>query len=157
MVFSTHLASSLLRDTMAWETLCGRTPLSMLNSLFSGHPAERFGPRTLVLHPSWFIFGGDLVFIVWEVVQEWEATFSPWRPLFSRQPVFLLGSWSPWFLSHICWSPTVPLACIQLEDHQMGRPTNFFGIQPFELVGQPREVVGRPPKLVSLPPSALSL
>ena len=108
------------------DHLCGCTPLSMLNNLFSGHPAARFDPRTLVLHPSWFIFGMDLVFIVWEAVQGWETTFSPWRPLFSRRPVFLSGSWSPWFLSHICWSHTIPPACTQLGDHQIGWPTNIF-------------------------------
>ncbi|KAF5933612.1 hypothetical protein HYC85_029783 [Camellia sinensis] len=34
------------------DHLCGRTPLSMPNSLFSGHPTARFDPQTLVLHPS---------------------------------------------------------------------------------------------------------
>ena len=97
------------------DHLCGCTPLSVPNSLFSGHPVARFDPRTFVLHPSWFIFGMDHIFIIWEVVQGWETTFSPWRPLFSPLVgflVFLLGSWFSWFLGHIYWSPTPPLACI---------------------------------------------
>ncbi|GMP74210.1 hypothetical protein CsSME_00031689 [Camellia sinensis var. sinensis] len=34
-------------------------PPPVLNSPFSGPRAERFGPRTSVLHPFWFIFGKE--------------------------------------------------------------------------------------------------
>ena len=50
------------------DPLRGRTPLLMLNSQFSGHPAARFGPRTLVLHRLGFIFGTDPILNVRKVV-----------------------------------------------------------------------------------------
>ena len=67
--FLGHTLFPLSRGTL-WpgDHFCGRTPLLVLNSQFSGHPAARFCPRTLVLHPSRFIFGMDPIFIIWKVV-----------------------------------------------------------------------------------------
>jgi len=74
------------------DHLRGCTPLSLLNSLFSGHPAARFDSWTLVLHLSWFIFWHGPCFRCLGGGIGWETTFSAWRQLFSSQPVFLSRS-----------------------------------------------------------------
>ena len=56
------------------DHLRGRTPPPVLNSLFSGPRAARFGPRTFVLHRFGFIFGRNFIFIVRKVVEGWEAS-----------------------------------------------------------------------------------
>ena len=54
--------------------LRGRTPLSVLNSPFSGPRTARFGPRTFVLQRFSFIFGRCLCFITRKVTEGWEAS-----------------------------------------------------------------------------------
>ena len=54
--------------------LRGRTPLSVLNSPFSGSRTACFGPRTFVLHRFLFIFGRYLCFITRKVTEGWEAS-----------------------------------------------------------------------------------
>ena len=54
--------------------LRGRTPLSVLSSLFSGPRPARFGPRTFVLQRFSFIFGRYLCFITGKVTKGWEAS-----------------------------------------------------------------------------------
>ncbi|KAF5956273.1 hypothetical protein HYC85_003498 [Camellia sinensis] len=54
--------------------LCGRTPLSVLNSPFSGFRTACFGPRTFVLHRFLLIFGRYLCFITRKAMKGWEAS-----------------------------------------------------------------------------------
>ena len=76
------------------DQLCGRMPPPVFNSLFSGPQTACFGHRTSDLHSFWFIFCGDLIFIVRKVVGGWKARN------FSEKPVlFLHRSPSPVFLT----------------------------------------------------------
>jgi len=54
--------------------LRGRTPLSVLNSPFSGPRTACFGPRAFVLQRFSFIFGRYLCFITKKVTEGWEAS-----------------------------------------------------------------------------------
>ncbi|KAF5959104.1 hypothetical protein HYC85_000313 [Camellia sinensis] len=54
--------------------LRGRTPLSVLNSHFSGPRTACFGPRAFVLHRFLFNFGRYLCFITRKVTEGWEAS-----------------------------------------------------------------------------------
>ena len=54
--------------------LCGRMPLSLLNSPFSGPRTARCGPRTFVLQRFSFIFGRYLCFVTREVTEGQEAS-----------------------------------------------------------------------------------
>ena len=54
--------------------LRGRTPLSVLNSPFSGPRTACFGPGTFVLQRFSFIFGRYLCFITGKVTEGWEAS-----------------------------------------------------------------------------------
>ncbi|CAL5391378.1 unnamed protein product [Camellia sinensis] len=54
--------------------LRGRTPLSVLNSHFSGPRNACFGPRAFVLHRFLFNFGRYLCFITRKVTEGWEAS-----------------------------------------------------------------------------------
>ena len=56
------------------NTLRGRTPLSVLNSPFSGSRTACFGPRAFVLHRFLLIFGRYLCFITGKVTEGWEAS-----------------------------------------------------------------------------------
>ena len=56
------------------NSLRGRTPLSVLNSPFSGSRTACFGSRTFVLQRFLFIFGRYLCFITGEVTEGWEAS-----------------------------------------------------------------------------------
>ena len=129
-----QLISSLLRDTVARETnFVVERHLRCLTAHFRG---ARFDPRTSVLHPFWFIFGGDLIFIVRKLVGGWEASnFSEKLVLFlHRSPshVFLtrkLMLTTPGKLSlalnpiFVLYTPGRPPICI-------GRPV--IVLDPFE-------------------------
>ena len=132
------------------DHFCGRTPLLVLNSLFSGHPAARFAPpnprfASVLVHfwhePCFHCLKGG--------TRLGDHLFS-WRPLLSPPAGFLVGK-----LVSLIFEPHLLVSHHTTSLHSVGRPSNgladHFSFRETTHPSRPTRGSGRPTTLTGRP------